>query len=86
MFVKLMMGVLIVALLIYYLLLMLQIFGFIKMTDTDNEVSWIPFYYLFKKGNRTKNVKQPPSSTVEGGKKKTSAKNNRQGRKNKRNV
>jgi hypothetical protein len=67
----------------YYLLVILQVIGWVKLTDTDEEVSWLPFYYLFKKSKRTENVEQPPLSTGDGDEKKTKAKSNRRGRKTK---
>ncbi len=56
MFYKFCIAVLIIALLFYYLLMILQVFNIIKITDAEeDEISWIPFYYLFKKNKKKNN-------------------------------
>lgn len=53
MYYKICIGILIIALLFYYLLMVLQAFNFIKLTNSDEEeISWFPFYYLFKKNKK----------------------------------
>lgn len=53
---KLFAGLLVLAAMIYYFFCFLEIFGLIKFTDKNTEMSvWkalIPFYYLFKKGKK----------------------------------
>ncbi|MDD2537324.1 MAG: hypothetical protein PHU61_02430 [Candidatus Absconditabacteria bacterium] len=47
---------------------MLNLFKVIKLTDSEEEMSWVPFYYLFKGKKKTKET-QPQSKNVESEKK-----------------
>lgn len=53
---KIFIGILLLSTLIYYVFCFLEIFEVIKFTDDETEVKipqmFIPFYYLFKKGNK----------------------------------
>jgi hypothetical protein len=62
MIIRLCIIVLIIALVFYYLLILLEIFNLIKLNHSEDEkVSWYPFYYLFKKAEK-KDVKRRKNS------------------------
>jgi hypothetical protein len=58
MIIKLCIFILIIALIFYYLLILLEVFNLIKLNHSEDEkLSWFPFYYLFKKTEKKKDIK-----------------------------
>lgn len=59
---KIFVSLLVLAALIYYVFCFLEVFGFIKFTQKDTEMTFpkalIPFYYLFKKEKKVNAVEE----------------------------
>ena len=60
---KIFIGLLVLAAFIYYIFCFLEVFGFIKFTPKDVDMTFpkalIPFYYLFKKEKKQEEKKNP---------------------------
>jgi hypothetical protein len=58
MIIRLIISALAVAVLLYYLLVLLDAFNLIKWTKEKGHYSYTPFYYFFQKTSKTKSLKQ----------------------------
>ena len=59
---RIIVGALVFSALVYYICCVLEVFGLIKFTDRDVEITagklFIPFYYIFAKGKENKKKKK----------------------------